>query len=58
MNKEERDINLIHHFLKKVEIEIGVYLDLIEELEDKKYKLYREQNGLLADLNKKREGAE
>lgn|SRR5690625_6888275 len=51
----DKDTQLIHSFLKSIEVKLLVYSEQIEELESKKHELYRQQNGLLNDLNKKQE---
>jgi|SRR5690625_169121 len=56
VGEESKDIRLIRHFLKGIETKLGVYSEQIKELESKKHKLYRQQNGLLNDLNKKTGG--
>jgi uncharacterized protein YoxC len=53
MSKEDKDINIINQFLNKIEIKLEIYSEQIAELEKKKHELYRQQNGLLNDLNKK-----
>lgn len=53
-DKEDKDTKLIRYFLRNIDTKLLVYTEQIEELEKKKHELYREQGGLLKDLNKKR----